>query len=189
MCGAERFLDQISTHTLARRVTRLKKLVDVVGNISTHTLARRVTVPGIRLGRKSSDFNPHPRTEGDRGRRPCRRRRSNFNPHPRTEGDRKGIANGTISVISTHTLARRVTARDGGTDDEIAHFNPHPRTEGDWCSAGRQGGVHPRDGGTDDEIAHFNPHPRTEGDCEVVPNPGRPAYFNPHPRTEGDQGQ
>ena len=40
----ERICDLISTHTLARRVTfELRKFADPCSTISTHTLARRVT--------------------------------------------------------------------------------------------------------------------------------------------------
>ena len=70
---------------------------------------------GDRLGRLSHPdlwhFNPHPRTEGDGNTTRSKRSSSNFNPHPRTEGDKLEAESPVAVLISTHTLARRVTER------------------------------------------------------------------------------
>ena len=82
-------------------------------------------------GPPARNFNPHPRTEGDQ-RDPVGIQRAAyyFNPHPRTEGDSRPLIWTIGGKISTHTLARRVTGElqlvYGAAD-----FNPHPRTEGD----------------------------------------------------------
>ena len=115
-------------------------------------------MPMIILLTSSGYFNPHPRTEGDNGcRRASQKALRDFNPHPRTEGDGSHLCQENVfpisshtlapgvsvyvdardisSNISTHTLARRVTARRTRTRLPPSNFNPHPRTEGDstWC--------------------------------------------------------
>ena len=57
---------EISIHTLAWRVTRAAAAGDVAVQISIHTLAWRVTGSWITSISRSTDFNPHPRVEGDR---------------------------------------------------------------------------------------------------------------------------
>ena len=57
----------------------------------------------------STDFNPHPRTEGDYVCLGTHFLRVYFNPHPRTEGDTEMVNMSQEVEISTHTLARRVT--------------------------------------------------------------------------------
>ena len=56
----------ISIHTLAWRVTCQELLVVVIADISIHTLAWRVTGNSMCYDNCSSNFNPHPRVEGDR---------------------------------------------------------------------------------------------------------------------------
>ena len=80
--------NDISTHTLARRVTTPVLVCRKKGEISTHTLARRVTRRRMRHDGSGNHFNPHPRTEGDST--------LPFDAMWRM-------------YISTHTLARRVT--------------------------------------------------------------------------------
>ena len=65
---------------------RLPNLFQLVG-ISTHTLARRVTRMFADCAGGDFNFNPHPRTEGDTETVRLCLHRNNFNPHPRTEGD------------------------------------------------------------------------------------------------------
>ena len=99
----------ISTHTLARRVTTSTLACIQATVISTHTLARRVTAA---VGSRRADriyFNPHPRTEGDHKDTKKPLTFCHFNPHPRTEGDLLIAPVLPLGVISTHTLARRVT--------------------------------------------------------------------------------
>ena len=61
------------------------------------------------------DFNPHPRTEGDQRGIYQAVQRHDFNPHPRTEGDEDLAQSVDTLDISTHTLARRVTASAADT--------------------------------------------------------------------------
>ena len=56
---------------------------------------------------------------------------AHFNPHPRMEGDDGTAQLGTDLVISTHTLAWRVTQGCCQSPKGVQHFNPHPRMEGD----------------------------------------------------------
>ena len=100
--------------------------------ISTHTLARRVTGSVRIMSTLSSDFNPHPRTEGDSAFSAYRSDSSDFNPHPRTEGDFDLPVFFDQEYISTHTLARRVTIGSNIILSPTVDFNPHPRTEGDF---------------------------------------------------------
>ena len=86
--------DEISTHTLARRVTPTSIIIRHVAYISTHTLARRVTGKRVRRG-MTTTISTHTLARrvtafgASRPTRPC-----DFNPHPRTEGDRPyGVAN------------------------------------------------------------------------------------------------
>ena len=62
-------------------------ILNKMDSISTHTLARRVTNLCSIVHLYHTDFNPHPRTEGDFGNNVV----------------------GEAGKISTHTLARRVT--------------------------------------------------------------------------------
>ena len=99
------------------------------------------------------DFNPHPRTEGDRWPSISLRFRKYFNPHPRTEGDMCVDVRDYVTGISTHTLARRVSGHIRHCRQRCWYFNPHPRTEGDQHPGAHAG-----------HLGNFNPHPRTEGD-------------------------
>ena len=102
---------KISTHTLARRVTDTGRNPLAQALISTHTLARRVTFSASAALSKINYFNPHPRTEGDCSGNTVNYWNNDFNPHPRTEGDTRHRLQQFLVVISTHTLARRVTDR------------------------------------------------------------------------------
>ena len=55
--------------------------------ISIHTLAWRVTLDISRAGAVGTNFNPHPRVEGDYTAPLSCGSSSDFNPHPRVEGD------------------------------------------------------------------------------------------------------
>ena len=97
-----------------------------IWSISTHTLARRVTVCCASRRPDSQNFNPHPRTEGDNDGGQAARHHPDFNPHPRTEGDRIGDINALgVDVISTHTLARRVTPKRAAAPRRCG-FQPTP---------------------------------------------------------------
>ena len=70
----------------------LSKSYDFSGSlkISIHTLTRRVTSASRFCKTVSSDFNPHPHTEGDSNSALFVTIPLYFNPHPHTEGDRHG---------------------------------------------------------------------------------------------------
>ena len=55
--------------------------------ISIHTLAWRVTHGHDCDNRRISNFNPHPRVEGDVSLDRQADATHDFNPHPRVEGD------------------------------------------------------------------------------------------------------
>ena len=65
-------------------------------------------------GNNYTDFNPHPRVEGDLDSYVASSGSTHFNPHPRVEGD---------GVTPLPTWGRN-------------NFNPHPRVEGDQMANG-----------------------------------------------------
>ena len=79
---------EISIHTLAWRVTEAKEVLQQGRDISIHTLAWRVTREHPFHKIFATDFNPHPRVEGDSASKSRYRDGRNFNPHPRVEGDK-----------------------------------------------------------------------------------------------------
>ena len=97
----------------------------VPADISTHTLARRVTAPCTLPEPCRCYFNPHPRTEGDISATETRRQQdiSTHTLARRVTGIQH--RNAPLDVISTHTLARRVTVWQN-TSASLSIFQPTP---------------------------------------------------------------
>ena len=63
----------------------------------------------FKLSVSDMGFNPHPRVEGDALRNSECNFGLCFNPHPRVEGDSAWCQRLSLTVVSIHTLAWRVT--------------------------------------------------------------------------------
>ena len=57
--------DEISTHSLTRRLTQLDRPLDTITTISTHSLTRRLTMHRIVRNMHQAHFNSQPHKEAD----------------------------------------------------------------------------------------------------------------------------
>ena len=102
--------DQISTHSLTRRLTERSVYQSNGVYISTHSLTRRLTFQQIFMIVLKCYFNSQPHKEADRIRQALTvSMECNFNSQPHKEADPSVPHGKSTQYISTHSLTRRLT--------------------------------------------------------------------------------
>ena len=97
----------ISTHSLTKRLTGVAQATGDISLISTHSLTKRLTAPGTSVLLMDSDFNSQPHEEADWPAGSKRRKRRYFNSQPHEEADVSEHGGRHFITIFQLTASRR----------------------------------------------------------------------------------
>ena len=107
----ENLLNNISTHSLTKRLTANCYRDKSDWEISTHSLTKRLTLRGSNLLWHRIYFNSQPHEEADKCLRYVLPTRIHFNSQPHEEADIFYIMEFCNKDISTHSLTKRLTRK------------------------------------------------------------------------------
>ena len=165
----------ISTHSLTRRLTALFNSCRKAFHISTHSLTRRLTTVLQIFQIQRCYFNSQPHKEADEGHEEFRKINciSTHSLTRRLTWD--WSSDPEADRISTHSLTRRLTAWSTAVAASVAYFNSQPHKEADGSFQFLSQG-----------LSYFNSQPHKEADGCAASQKIFQGYFNSQPHKEAD---